>query len=104
MRRVAFLTGNLIKSATRLATDVEPWAERIDCHVADFLRAGGRGDALKVPIPKPMIGNVHSLSRFTHPLTPGRLDEMAAEMKASTHFVLIVPGYDLPEGQISRDV
>ena len=85
MRRVAFLSGdNLLEKAKQLATDVEPWAERIDCHVYDYVRAGGRADALKLPISRPMIGNVGSFAR--------------------THIVRIVPGYEVGEGQIARDV
>lgn len=102
MRRIAFLTGNLIKSATRLATDVEPWADRIDCHIADFLRAGGRGDKMRLPIPRPRHASVADFSRFTHPLSRDRLDEIVDDFRRNTHIVDLVPGYDVLEGQISR--
>lgn len=100
MRHAFIGTDGLIKSAIRMATDVEPWADRVFCNVEDFVAGGGRGEALRIPIPKPLAGSVAAFERFTHPLSPERMEEMAAEARASIFTLWLSPDPYIERGRL----
>lgn len=99
--RHAFIGGRrLVDAVIQIATDVEPWAEKIAVNVFDYVESHWRGASCRVPIPKPIAASAATFARFTHPLSPERLEEMAAEAKASTHVVEVFPDGTIPRGEL----
>jgi hypothetical protein len=104
MIRKAFLLGpsDLVPTAERLATDVEPWATRVVCNYADYMAAGIGGEMCKIPAPRSQVGSVAAFERFTHPLSPERMDEVADDFRRNTHIIELVPARDevCPRGEV----
>lgn len=94
------LRDRLIDAAIRLAKSTDPWNDVVMCYLGDYVAAGLGGERCKIPVARPLVGSADIFSRFTHPLSRERLDEIADEARTTAHIVWLVPDPECPPGRL----